>query len=221
EWSRYDFKSGVLQSLRSLGKKLIVILLGEIKLSDLDPELRCIVNSATLLNWGEHKFWEKVKFNLPERGDTGISQSTTLQSYPSTLHSFNSVLYQVPDLYEASPRYESAPGQPSLRPLLSPTSPDGLVSPGGVLTNLQTISRSKPGSVYPPATCLQNTFPHSSFRILHPVGDPSRDPTLLRDPCDLTQFRPPAYGTRTLRNQNLYSAQTNPRHIDHIYQVCM
>ena len=105
EWGRYDFRSGVVASLRSSGKRLVVILLGEVGGRDLDPELRLALKSATVIQWGEAKFWQRLRYCLPDNSACTLSQSTTLQSYPST------VQYSSPELYRTltSPRYQAVP----------------------------------------------------------------------------------------------------------------
>lgn len=50
EWSRYDYKSGLHQALRSGRKKLIVIMLGDIQGRDIDPDLRLHLKANIVLN---------------------------------------------------------------------------------------------------------------------------------------------------------------------------
>ena len=94
EWSRYDYKSGLHQALRSTKKRLIIILLGDLEGRDLDADLRLYLKTNTVLQWGDKLFWQKLKFSLPDSTICSLSQSTTLQSYPSTL-----------GRYQTTPRY--------------------------------------------------------------------------------------------------------------------
>jgi len=105
EWGRYDFRSGMVTSLRTAGKRLVVILLGDVGGRDLDPELRLALKSATVIQWGEARFWQRLRFCLPDHSTCTLSQSTTLQSYPS------SAQYSSPELYRTltSPRYQAVP----------------------------------------------------------------------------------------------------------------
>lgn len=68
EWSRYDYKSGLHTALRcNRGKKLIVILLGDIaSRRDLDPDLRLYMKTGIVLQWGDKLFWDKLRYALPD-----------------------------------------------------------------------------------------------------------------------------------------------------------
>ena len=67
EWSRYDYKSGLHQALRScVHNKLIVIVLGDIAGRDLDPDLRLYLKSSLVLHWGDKHFWDKLRYALPD-----------------------------------------------------------------------------------------------------------------------------------------------------------
>merc|ERR1719245_632784 len=68
EWSRFDYKSGLHQALRSSGnKKLIVIMLGDVANRDIDPDLRLYLKTSNVLHWGEARFWDKLKYALPDK----------------------------------------------------------------------------------------------------------------------------------------------------------
>ena len=83
EWARFDYKSGLHQAFRAAAmassggrrgrgrwrrpKRLIVIALGDVaQRRDLDPDLRILLKSATVLQWSDKRFWEKLKYALPE-----------------------------------------------------------------------------------------------------------------------------------------------------------
>jgi len=67
EWSRFDYKSGLHQALRSAGRrKLVVILLGDVSARDLDPDLRLYLKTSIVLQWGDRLFWEKLRYALPD-----------------------------------------------------------------------------------------------------------------------------------------------------------
>lgn len=110
-------------------------------------------------------------------------------------------------MYGTSPRYQSAPGLPSSRPLLSPSSPEprGGNNPGPYST-----------------ICLQSNY----------IRDPIRDQTALRNhtgtfrdppgPFRDQSFREPLARNPSFITQNRSGVYTtNPRNMDHIYQVCM
>jgi len=66
EWSRYDFKSGLHQALRTSSHKPIIIMLGDVPSRELDPDLRLYLKNGTILYWGSKTFWEKLKYLLPD-----------------------------------------------------------------------------------------------------------------------------------------------------------
>merc|ERR1712029_4851 len=67
EWSRYDYKSGLLQAINNGNKKVIFVLLGNIESSLLDPNLRLLLKNNIVLQWGDSLFWEKMKYSLPDQ----------------------------------------------------------------------------------------------------------------------------------------------------------
>ena len=106
DWSRYDFRSGLQAAMRAGGKRTIFVILGDIVERDLDAELRLHLKTCSVVRWGETKFWQKLKFSLPDLSVHAMSQSTTLQSYPP------SVQYNTSELYRPlSPRYQALPRQ--------------------------------------------------------------------------------------------------------------
>merc|ERR1712012_1087990 len=111
EWARYDFRSGLTAALRAGGKhRTIFIILGDISERELDPELRQHLKTCTVVRWGEAKFWHKLKFSLPDLSVSAMSQSTTLQSWPASVHSVG--VYNTSELYRPlSPRYQALPRQ--------------------------------------------------------------------------------------------------------------
>ena len=98
EWSRYDYKSGLLQAVNNGSKKLIFVILGNIELGMMDPNLRLLLKNNIVLQWGDGLFWEKLKYSLPDQQQAvpqtpGSVYST--YSRPSTLqhHQFNKNLH--------------------------------------------------------------------------------------------------------------------------------
>merc|ERR1711994_1156363 len=49
EWSRYDYKSGLLQAVNNGTKKVIFVILGNIDNSQMDPNLRLLLKNNTVL----------------------------------------------------------------------------------------------------------------------------------------------------------------------------
>ncbi len=108
EWSRYDYKSGLHQALRSNGgeqqrRKAIVVTLGDISPNsrDLDPDLRLYLKTGLVLNWGDRLFWQKLRYALPDVPLTKLvaeklkSASPPLQQ-PSAANNAEEHYYQQP-----------------------------------------------------------------------------------------------------------------------------
>ncbi|KAI1286937.1 Protein toll [Halotydeus destructor] len=67
EWCRYEFKSAHLDVLRSNpNHKLILIFICNVNSKDLDPDIRFMLKTQTILQWGEKMFWEKLKYAMPD-----------------------------------------------------------------------------------------------------------------------------------------------------------
>ena len=120
EWSRFDYKSGLHQALRaSKSKKLIVIMLGDVANRDIDPDLRLYLKTSNVLHWGEAKFWEKLKYALPDQNQqlkqlgqqAASGQSSVVSSTTSVLSSMSSNTHHSPQnsgIYQ-QPRYTMRP----------------------------------------------------------------------------------------------------------------
>ena len=99
EWSRYDYKSGLHQAMRSNGdggrKKLIVIMLGDVANRDIDPDLRLYLKASTVLHWGDRFFWEKLRYAIPDKpkkGHGGGGSVSPTSGHSSVVSSTTSVL---------------------------------------------------------------------------------------------------------------------------------
>jgi Leucine-rich repeat (LRR) protein len=94
EWSRYDYKSGLHQAMRSGRKKLIVIMLGDVARRDMDPDLRLYLKTNIVLDWGDKLFWEKLKYALPDNKKT-LRPKSASSGHSSVVSSTTSVLSSV------------------------------------------------------------------------------------------------------------------------------
>ena len=111
EWSRYDYKSGLHQALRSGRTKLIVIVLGEVANRDIDPDLRLYLKTSIVLYWGDRHFWEKLKYSLPD-----VKQKS--HGVNSFCHGYNSMqLMNSSESDTNSFRYETCPRRPVVLPV--------------------------------------------------------------------------------------------------------
>ena len=78
EWSRYDYKSGFHQAMRSGRRKLIVVVVGDVSSRDVDPDLRLYLKTNVVLNWGDRLFWEKLRYALPDPAKTRPTASKVI-----------------------------------------------------------------------------------------------------------------------------------------------
>lgn len=66
EWSRPEFRAALQAALRTAYRnKLICILRGD-PLEPMDPELRALLRACTVTRWGERRFWEKLRYAMPD-----------------------------------------------------------------------------------------------------------------------------------------------------------
>lgn len=75
EWCRYEFKSAHHEVLNNSNYKLVVIFLGRVSYSDLDPDIRTWLRHSTFLHWGEKSFWDKLRHSLPGARNRKIIRS--------------------------------------------------------------------------------------------------------------------------------------------------
>lgn len=66
EWCRYEFKSAYQEVLSNRHHKLVVIFVGRVSYRELDPDIRTWLKHSTFLHWGEKKFWDKLRYSMPD-----------------------------------------------------------------------------------------------------------------------------------------------------------
>ncbi|KAJ8947770.1 hypothetical protein NQ318_017042 [Aromia moschata] len=66
EWSRPEFRAALQTALRAAYRyKLVCVLSGD-PLEPMDPELRALLRACTVTRWGERRFWEKLRYAMPD-----------------------------------------------------------------------------------------------------------------------------------------------------------
>ena len=65
EWSRYDLKAGLLQSVSGGHKRLIFLVAGVIDLNLVDPTLRMLLKSAEVVSMSDPALMAKLEFSVP------------------------------------------------------------------------------------------------------------------------------------------------------------
>ncbi|KAK2715467.1 toll-like receptor Tollo [Artemia franciscana] len=62
EWQR--LKAVMHHIFKARRRKLIVVIVGDIKMKDLDHDLKLYMKTSAKLVWGESRFWEKLRYEL-------------------------------------------------------------------------------------------------------------------------------------------------------------
>lgn len=125
EWSCFEFREAIHESLRGRLSQLIVIQAGLIiSKAETDPELRPYLRSAMIVNWGEKRFWEKLRYMMLPRDKnrpslyrnnvntytletrTGKECASTLQ-VPGSTSGHHQLFQGSPELLQAPPAYSS------------------------------------------------------------------------------------------------------------------
>ncbi|KAG7174381.1 protein toll-like [Homarus americanus] len=65
-WGHLEFKTAHSKALKDKTNRIIVIVYGELPPeSELDEELKLYLSTRTYLQWGDPKFWEKLRYVMP------------------------------------------------------------------------------------------------------------------------------------------------------------
>ena len=67
EWCRYEFQTAHHHILKENTHRLIMVLLEDIDLNDVDPDLRIHLKIGSFLRYNDPWFWEKLYFAMPDR----------------------------------------------------------------------------------------------------------------------------------------------------------
>ncbi|KAB0801576.1 hypothetical protein PPYR_03762 [Photinus pyralis] len=66
EWLRPDFRSALQAALRNIHRHKLVCLLNGDPLEPMDSELRVLLRACSVTRWGERRFWEKLRYAMPD-----------------------------------------------------------------------------------------------------------------------------------------------------------
>lgn len=66
EWSRFEFRSALHEALKGRIFKLVLVEEGSIlPEAELDPDLRPYLKTGARIKWGEKRFWERLRYVMP------------------------------------------------------------------------------------------------------------------------------------------------------------
>jgi hypothetical protein len=71
EWNRPEFRASLQASLEQTRmalrrNKVIFLLTTELQTLNLDPDLQLLLRTCTVISWGEKRFWEKLRYVMPD-----------------------------------------------------------------------------------------------------------------------------------------------------------
>lgn len=86
-------------------------MLGDVQNRDIDPDLRLYLKTALVLHWGENRFWEKLKYALPDQKSCGVPNGSVSSTQSSVVSSNTSILSSMSTQYASNnvPRYTMRP----------------------------------------------------------------------------------------------------------------
>lgn len=71
EWNRPEFRASLQASLEQTRmalrrNKVIFLLTTDLQTLNLDPDLQLLLRTCTVISWGEKRFWEKLRYAMPD-----------------------------------------------------------------------------------------------------------------------------------------------------------
>lgn len=68
-WGRIEFMTAMANVLKERRNQIIVIRYGDLSVNDLDLELRTYLSMNTYIQWGDSRFWDRLRYALRSRPD--------------------------------------------------------------------------------------------------------------------------------------------------------
>ncbi|CAH2266846.1 jg8907 [Pararge aegeria aegeria] len=89
EWSRYEFRQGLHEALKGCIYKLVLIeecsVVGD---AMCDPDLRPYLKTGSRLQWGQKRFWERLRYMMPDSSHTSTAHKTRTHSYRKNINTY-------------------------------------------------------------------------------------------------------------------------------------
>ncbi|XP_066138192.1 toll-like receptor Tollo [Euwallacea fornicatus] len=110
EWTKPEFRAALQAALRtSFCHKLVCILSGD-PLEPMDPELRSLLRACTVTRWGERRFWEKLRYAMPDVINSSTSRRKKQHPHPEIRCKTNNSRYTSPPHTDTWYKYQAMPG---------------------------------------------------------------------------------------------------------------
>ncbi|CAN7989485.1 unnamed protein product [Ixodes hexagonus] len=80
EWCRFELKTAHHELRCNSRHRLVVVLLDDVAVKEMDADARQCLRSAVVLRWGDKRFWEKLRYALPDAARAGRKQVVVNQA---------------------------------------------------------------------------------------------------------------------------------------------
>ncbi|XP_018562934.1 toll-like receptor 6 [Anoplophora glabripennis] len=108
EWARPEFRAALQAALRTTFRHKLVCVLSGDPLEPMDPELRALLRACTVTRWGERRFWEKLRYAMP---DVINNQTTRRGKKQAEIRCKTSARYTAaPTTHDSWYKYQAMPG---------------------------------------------------------------------------------------------------------------
>lgn len=110
EWSRPEFRAALQTALRSSHRHKLVCILSGDPLEPMDPELRALLRACTVTRWGERRFWEKLRFAIPDIHSSSRARRSKKHHQPEIRHKINARYTAAPTATDSWYKYQAMAG---------------------------------------------------------------------------------------------------------------
>ncbi|CAK1585563.1 unnamed protein product [Parnassius mnemosyne] len=87
EWSRYEFRQGLHEALKGCIYKLVLIEECSVVADAMhDPDLRPYLKTGSRLQWGQKRFWERLRYMMPD--SSHHTHRTRRQNYRKNINTY-------------------------------------------------------------------------------------------------------------------------------------
>lgn len=136
EWSKPNFKKAMKTTIESIGvplrrHKVVFILTTDVSALNLDADLQSFFKICTVVLWGEKRFWEKMRFAMPDianlQWNKSPSKSSANQMLPNGRRGASTRYTASPTSLDQWYKYAALPPQP-LPPVPTPGDDSSLLT---------------------------------------------------------------------------------------------